>query len=122
SGGAKFGSLITSRVGEEVGAPVGWPGTMVDDISAKLSPGSAPMANGFSQSFARPGCCLSNIEFVLPVSTHRRGVGIHFGTEVAEYDQRFDVAGVIKGHAGFGGVFGAENFVFGEFVEADEFG
>ena len=46
--------------------------------------------------------------------------GIHFGAEVAQHDERFDVAGVFEGDAGFGGGFGAEDFVLGQFVEADQ--
>jgi hypothetical protein len=55
------------------------------------------------------------------VRAHRGGIGIHFGAEVAQDDQRFGFAVVLIGHAGFGGVFGAEVFVLSEFGEADEF-
>src|ERR1035438_728457 len=58
--------------------------------------------------------------FVLAVGTHRGGVGIHFGAEVAEADERLGLAGVLEGDAGFRAVFGAEVFVFGELGEADE--
>src|ERR1039458_6833395 len=60
--------------------------------------------------------------FVLAVRTHRGGVGIHFGAEVTQADERLGLAGVLEGDAGIGAVFGAEVFIFGQFGEADELG
>src|SRR5688572_265076 len=63
---------------------------------------------------------VSSVELVLPIRTHRRRIRVHFGTEVAETDQGFGLAGVLKGHAGFRAVLCAEVFVLGQFVKADE--
>ncbi len=50
----------------------------------------------------------------------RGGIGLR--AEVAQHDQRLDVAGVLEGDAGFGGGLGAKNLVLGQFVETDELG
>jgi hypothetical protein len=63
---------------------------------------------------------LPSIKLVLPICAHRGGVGIHLGAEVAQADERLGFAGVLEGHASFRAVFGAEVFVLGQFVEADE--
>ena len=41
---------------------------------------------------------------------------------MAEAEERFGLARVLEGHAGFRTVLGAEVFVLGRFVEADELG
>ena len=56
----------------------------------------------------------------LLVGAHGRGVRVHFRAEVAQADQRLGGGGVAEGHALLGAGFGAEVFVFGELVEADE--
>src|ERR1017187_3131477 len=60
--------------------------------------------------------------FVLAVGAHRGGVGIHFGAEVAEADERLGLAGVLEGDAGLGAIFGAEVFILGQLGKADQFG
>lgn len=49
------------------------------------------------------------------------GVGIYLWAEVAEQDERLGGGGVFVGDALFRGALGDEEFVFGEFVEAEEF-
>src|SRR5438552_62052 len=62
----------------------------------------------------------ASIELVPPVSPQRGGVRIHLRSEIAQADERFGFARVLKRHAGFRAVFGAEVFVLGQFGEADE--
>src|SRR2546421_297417 len=50
------------------------------------------------------------------------GVGVGVGAEVAEHHEGFGLRGVFEGDAGFRGGFGAEDFVVGQFVEADHLG
>src|SRR5437868_3504255 len=58
-------------------------------------------------------------ELVLAIGPEFGAFGVYFGAEVPQDDERFDVAGVFEGDAGFGGVLCAEDFVAGELVEAD---
>ena len=46
---------------------------------------------------------------------------IHFWPEVTQRDERLSLARVLERHARLRAVFGAEKFVLGQFVEADEF-
>src|SRR5437867_2328173 len=62
-----------------------------------------------------------SVELVLPVGAHAWRIRVHFRPEVAQRDQRFSLAGVLEGHTGFRAVLGAEVFVLGQFVEANEF-
>jgi hypothetical protein len=62
----------------------------------------------------------TKIAFPSPVRARRAGLG--FGAEVAQHDQRLNVTGVLEGDDGFGRAFRAKDFVFGQFVETDEFG
>ena len=45
--------------------------------------------------------------------THRRRVRVHLGAEVAPRDERFGLAGVLKGHARLRAVLAAEVFILG---------
>ena len=54
------------------------------------------------------------------MSTHRRSVGVHFRPEVTETDQRLGRRGVLERDAGFRAFGRTEEFVFREFIEADE--
>src|SRR5439155_186454 len=61
-----------------------------------------------------------SIELVPLVSPHRRRVRVYFGAKVTKSHERFGPARVLKRHAGFRAVFGAEVFVLGQVVKADE--
>src|SRR5436309_12992890 len=64
---------------------------------------------------------LISVELVLFVGRHGRGFGVHFGSEVAQADQRFGLAGVLERDSSSGAVFRAKIFVFGQFGETNEF-
>ena len=54
------------------------------------------------------------------MSAHRRGVGVHFRPEVTETNQRLGGRGILERDASFRTFSRTEEFVFREFVEADE--
>lgn len=60
-------------------------------------------------------------ERVVTVRAHHGCVGVHFGAEVTQNNQRFCFAEVLEGDACLGAGFRAEVLVFGEFVKTDEF-
>ncbi len=61
------------------------------------------------------------LEGIFPICTHHRSIGVHFGPEIAEYNQRLGFAEVFEGDPCFCAGLGAEVFVFRQLVETNEF-
>ena len=76
---------------------------------------------GFTRSFL---LSIKNrlVELAFSVVADAWGFFVHFGAEVAKEDERLGVAGVLKSNTGLGTGLGAEIFVLGQLMEADEFG
>ena len=73
-----------------------------------------PLRAGDEDIVARARALSALVKLVVLVSAHVWGVGVHSGTEIAENDQRFGLAGVLKGDTRFRAFLGDEIFVFGE--------
>ena len=62
----------------------------------------------------------AELEGVVPIRAHGGSIGIHFGAEVAKYDERFCFAEVFEGDTCLCAGFGAEVFVLRQLVESDQ--
>ncbi len=80
------------------------------------------MLTGIQSSLGTSISLIFLIELSFSIVANAGGVGIDLGAVVAEEYQGFSVAGVLESDTGLGAGLGAEVFVLGQLVEADELG
>src|SRR5258707_888433 len=97
------------------------------DVFSSALPGRAPLRLGDQgrRPLGRSCPWLTNVDqavskLVCPIRSQLRGVRVRFGAKVTEHHERLDCRCVLEGNSILRSGFGTQDFVLGQFVEADQ--